>query len=58
MKAIVLASGSMECADMYYASRFLSSDPFVYIEAGGRRILTVWGQEVERARAVSGADEV
>jgi Xaa-Pro aminopeptidase len=58
MKAIILASGSMECADMYYASRFLSYDPFVYIEAGERRILTVWGQEVERARAVSGADEV
>ena len=58
MKAIVLADSSMACADMYYASRFLSSDPFVYVEVGGRRILTVWCQEVERARRVSGIDEV
>ena len=58
MKAIVLANSSMACADMYYASRFLSSDPFVYVEVGGRRILTVWCQEVERARRVSGIDEV
>jgi Xaa-Pro aminopeptidase len=43
---------------MFYASRFPSFDPFVYIEAGGRRILAVWGAEIDRARAASGADEV
>ena len=58
MKGIVLAGGSMDCADMYYASRFLSFDPFVYMEIGGRRILAVWWQEIERARIDSGADEV
>ena len=58
MKAVILAGGSMECADMYYASRFLSYDPFVYIETGGRRCLAVYCQEVERAAADSGADEV
>ena len=58
MRGIILASGSMECADMYYASRFLSFDPFVYIEADDRSILTVWSGEIERARNASGADEV
>jgi Xaa-Pro aminopeptidase len=58
MKAVILASGSMECADMYYASCFLSYDPFVYVEAGGRRYLAVYCQEVERARSASAADEV
>ena len=43
---------------MYCASRFLSYDPFVYLEAGGKRYLAVYCLETERARVMSGADEV
>ena len=58
MDGVILAGGSMECADMYHASHFLSYDPFVYLEAGGKRYLAVYCLEIERARAMSGADEV
>jgi Xaa-Pro aminopeptidase len=58
VNGVILASESLDCADMYFASRFLSIDPFVYIEAGGRRYLTVYWQDVARAKATSEADEV
>ena len=40
------------------ASRFLTGDPFVYIEIDGRRLLAVGDFEVQRASSESGADEV
>lgn len=58
MDGVILAGGSMECADMYYVSRYLCYDPFVYVEVGGRRILAVYGLDLDRARVHSGADDV
>jgi len=58
MRGIVLIGGSMECTDLYYASRFLKYDPFVYLEVGGRRIIATDPSDVARAHSLSGADEV
>lgn len=58
MNGIILASGSMECADMFHASDYLCYDPFVYVEVGGRRILAAYGLDLDRARTQSGADVV
>ena len=44
--------------DQLAASRFLTGDPFVYIEVDGRRLLAVGDFEVARATSESGADEV
>ena len=44
--------------DQLAASHFLTGDPFVYIEADGRRLLAVGDFEVGRASSESGADEV
>ena len=53
-----MCGGSMDCADLYYASAFLFHDPFIYLETDGRVILVVFESDVERALALSRADEV
>jgi Xaa-Pro aminopeptidase len=58
MRGLVLVGGSSDCADMYYASRFLKMDPFVYLETDEQRIVVVDPSEVARVRVLSGADEV
>ncbi len=58
MRGTVLIGGSMECADLFHASRFLKHDPFVYLESCGRRIIVTDPSDLARARILSGADEV
>jgi len=58
MRGIVLIGGSMECADLFHASRFLKYDPFVYLESEGQRIIVTDPSDLARARSLSGADEV
>ena len=43
---------------MYAATRFLTSDPVLWLETGDRRILVVTGFDVELARRASPATEV
>ena len=57
-EALLLVAESMTNGDMYAASRFAASDPFVWIELEGRRIAVVTGFDVELARRQSPADEV
>lgn len=45
-------------ANLYYASRFLAPDPFVYLRANGRSYLLMSDLELDRARALSNVDEV
>jgi Xaa-Pro aminopeptidase len=57
-EGVLLHAESIAQPDQLVASRFLSGDPFVYIELAGRRMLAVGDFEVGRARSESGADEV
>jgi Xaa-Pro aminopeptidase len=57
-EGVLLHAESLAQPDQLVASRFLSGDPFVYIEVAGRRLLAVGDFEVGRATQESGADEV
>jgi Xaa-Pro aminopeptidase len=57
-EGVLIHGESIAQPDQLAASRFLSGDPFVYMELDGRRILAVGDFEVGRATAESGADEV
>ena len=48
----------MANGDMYAATRFLTSDPVLWLEADGRTVLVVTGFDVELARRSSPAGEV
>jgi Xaa-Pro aminopeptidase len=54
-KPLLLLSESMHNADMYYATRFLSADPFIYLHYPRKEedILIVSQMEYERARKES-----
>ena len=59
MKALLMVSGSVHNADMYYATRFLSLDPFIYIrDTSGRAIIIVSPMEYERAKKESILSEI
>ena len=59
-KPLLMASGSMHNADMYYATHFLAVDPFVYLRVPheGKDILIVSQMEYERARKESTVTEI
>jgi len=57
-EGVLLSAGTFDCADMFYATRFLSYDPVTYLEIDGRSILAVPDLEVERATELPNIDEV
>nr|QNO53443.1 Xaa-Pro dipeptidase [Methanosarcinales archaeon ANME-1 ERB6] len=58
-KPLLMVSESMHNADMYYATRFLSSDPFIYLQYPRKEdILIVSQMEYERAMKESIVKEI
>jgi Xaa-Pro aminopeptidase len=57
-KPLLMVSGSMHNADMYYATHFLSADPFVYLRLSHKDILIVSQMEYERAKKETIVNEV
>jgi len=59
-KPLLMVSGSMHNADMYYATHFLAVDPFIYLRVPheGKDILIVSQMEYERARKESMVTEI
>ena len=57
-EGLLLVAESVANGDMYAATRFLTSDPVLWLETGDRRILVVTGFDVELARRASPATEV
>jgi Xaa-Pro aminopeptidase len=51
-------AGSENDSNILYASGFLAPDPFIYIQASGRKYLVMSDLEIDRAKAASKADEV
>lgn len=59
-KPLLMVSESMRTADMYYATRFLTPDPFIYLRLPheGKDILIVSQMEYERAGKESIVNEI
>ena len=58
MTASLIIAASEGDSNLYYACRFMAPDPFVFLEAGGRKILLMSDLEVDRARQQARVDEV
>jgi Xaa-Pro aminopeptidase len=58
MTASLIIAASEVDSNLYYACRFMAPDPFVFLEAGGRKVLLMSDLEVDRARQQARADEV
>jgi Xaa-Pro aminopeptidase len=56
--AKLIIADSEKNANLYYATRFLAPDPFIFIQADGRRLIIMSDLEVDRARAQAKVDEV
>jgi len=56
--AKLIIADSEKNADLYYASRFLAPDPFIFAQVNGRRLLVMSDLEVDRAKAQAKVDEV
>lgn len=56
--ALLIIAPSEGDANLYYATRFLAPDPFVFLLVDGRRILLMSDLEIDRARAQARVDEV
>jgi len=56
--AIVMIAASEIDSNVYYATRFLAPDPFIFIQAGSEKILVMSDLELDRARREAKVDTV
>ncbi len=49
---------SEQDSNLYYATRFMAPDPFLYLEVKGERLLVMSDLEMDRARSQSSVDRV
>lgn len=56
--ARLIIADSEKNANLYYATRFLAPDPFIFLQTDGRRMLVMNDLELDRARAQAKVDEV
>lgn len=56
--ALLIIAASETDANLYYATRFLAPDPFIFIQLDGRKHLIMSDLEVDRAKAQATVDEV
>jgi Xaa-Pro aminopeptidase len=57
-RARLIIADSERNADLYYATRFLAPDPFLFVQLNGRRILIMSDLELDRAKAQATVEEV
>src|SRR2546427_9381242 len=55
---ILIIAASETNSNLYYATRFLAPDPFIFFRIKGERILIMSDLEVDRARATATVDTV
>ncbi len=56
--ARLIIADSEKNANLYYASKFLAPDPFIFAQVDGRRLLVMSDLEVDRAKAQATAHDV
>ena len=57
-RAQLLIADSEKNANLYYATRFLAPDPFIFLQVNGRTLLVMSDLELDRAKAQAKVDEV
>ena len=58
LPARLIIADSEKNANLYYATKFLAPDPFVFLQVNGRRMVVMSDLELDRARAQAKVDEV
>ncbi len=57
-RAVLLIAASESDANLYYATKFIAPDPFVYLEMKGERVLVMSDLEMDRARSQASVGRV
>jgi Xaa-Pro aminopeptidase len=57
-EAILIIAASEKDANLFYATKFLAPDPFIYIQIGKRKVLLASDLEVDRAKQEADVTEV
>jgi Xaa-Pro aminopeptidase len=57
-RATLFYAASEADANLYYATRFIAPDPFLYVEIKGERLLVMSDLEIDRARHQASVDRV
>jgi len=57
-RATLIIAASESDANLYYATRFIAPDPFIFLELKGERLLIMSDLEMDRARSQATVDRV
>ncbi|HEV2172046.1 MAG TPA: aminopeptidase P family protein, partial [Nitrospira sp.] len=57
-KAVVFIAASELDSNLYYATKFIAPDPFIYLEIKGERIVVMNDLEMDRAKSQAAVDRV
>ena len=57
-RAKVIIADSEKNANLYYATRFLAPDPFIFAQVNNRRLSVMSDLELDRAKVQAKVDEV
>jgi Xaa-Pro aminopeptidase len=57
-RATLFIAASETDSNLYYATRFIAPDPFIYLEVKGERLVVMSDLELERARSQARVDRV
>jgi Xaa-Pro aminopeptidase len=57
-QAILMIANSETDSNLYYATKFLAPDPFIFIQANGRKTLVMSDLELDRAKSQGRVNEV
>ncbi len=57
-RATLMIAASESDANLYYATRFIAPDPFIFLDVQGKRLLLMSDLEMDRARNQSTVDQV
>ncbi|MDQ6735128.1 MAG: Xaa-Pro peptidase family protein [Nitrospirota bacterium] len=57
-RALLMIAASETDANLYYATRFIAPDPFVFLELKGERLMLMSDLEMDRARSQATVDRV
>ncbi len=57
-RATLMIAASESDANLYYATRFIAPDPFIFLDVQGKRLLVMSDLEMDRARNQSTVDQV
>src|SRR2546423_12978563 len=57
-RALLMIAASETDSNLYYATRFIAPDPFVYLEIKGERLMVMSDLEMDRGRRQAAVDRV